>query len=96
MGKYIAKLADDVYIEWSTVVDAPLSYTATRAQAVQAWGGDRVRRADENGTSILDGYPTGDTPEEIVRGNRAGPGETEISVAEIIKAYDNANPAPWT
>lgn len=96
MGKYIAKLADDVYIEWSTVVDAPISYIATRAQAVQAWGGERVRRADANGTSILDSYPAGNTPEEIVRGNRAGPGESEIGVAEIIKAYDNANPAPWT
>jgi hypothetical protein len=95
MGRYVAKLGENAYCEWSTVVDAPLTYIATRADAVRAWGEDRVTRADRNGTSILDGYPAGRTPDEIVRGNRAGPDESELTVAEIIKAYDNADPAEY-
>lgn len=96
MGRYVAKLADDKYCEWSTVVDAPVSYITSRDYAVQSWGEERVARADANGTSIQDGYPAGTTPGEIVSGNRAGENETTISVAEIIAAYDNTNPAPWT
>jgi hypothetical protein len=96
MGRYVAKLADDAYVEWSTVVDAPVSWIHKRDEAVREWGAERVVRADVNGTSILDGYPAGSTPEEIVRQNRAGPDETCISVAEIIDAYDPDDPAPWT
>lgn len=87
MGRYVAKLGDDAYVEWSTVVDAPVSWVEGRAHAVAVWGVHRVDRADRNGTSILDGYPAGRTPEEIVSANRAGPGETTITVEEIITAY---------
>jgi hypothetical protein len=96
MGRYVAKLADDAYVEWSTVVDAPVSWVLSRPRAIGEWGHLRVLRADKNGTSILDDYPAGSTPEEIVRGNRAGPQETEISVDEILRAYDEDNPAAWT
>lgn len=96
MGSYVARLAEDAYVEWSTVVDAPISWVHSREEAVKAWTSQRVERADSNGTSILDGYPAGSTPGEIVEGNRAGPDESEISAAEIIAAYDENNPAPWT
>lgn len=96
MGRYIAKLGDDAYVDWSTVIDAPVSWVYTRAEAVAAWSEDRIARADRNGTSILDGYPAGNTPEEIVAGNRAGEHESEISVDEILDAYKADNPAPWT
>jgi len=96
MGNYVARLADDAYVEWSTIVDAPISWVHSREQAIKAWTPQRVERADRNGTSILDGYPAGSTPDEIVRGNRAGPGESELTVAQIIAAYDENNPAPWT
>lgn len=96
MPRYIAKLADDAYVDWSTVVDAPVSWVLNREQAVKEWTEERVERADRNGTSIRDGYPAGNTPEEIVEGNRAGPGEKALSVEEIIVAYDLENPAPWT
>lgn len=95
MGRYIAKLADDAYCEWSTVVDAPTSWVITREHAVAEWGTSRILRADKNGTSILDDYPAGRTPREIVSGNRAGQNETELTVSEIIAAYDQGNPAPW-
>lgn len=96
MGRYIAKLAEDAYAEWSTVVDAPVSWVVPRDSAVGLWGEDRVERADRNGTSIIDGYPAGETPEEIVRGNRAGPRESELTVAEILVAYNVNTPADWT
>lgn len=96
MGRYVAKLADDRYCEWSTVVDAPVSWIVNREHAVAEWGPTRVERADENGTSILDGYPAGQTPEEIVRGNRAGPKETALTVEQIIDAYKADDPAYWT
>ena len=96
MGRYVAKLGEDKYCEWSSVVDAPVSWVMDRASAVFHMTEERVARADRHGTSILDGYPAGTTPEEIVRGNRAGQNETEMSLAEIIAAYDANNPAPWT
>lgn len=101
MGRYVAKLAEDTYCEWSTVVDAPVSWVVNRAQAVEEWTEERVARADANGTSIQadpwgSTYPAGSTPEEIVRGNRAGEGESTITVEEIIAAYNGDNPAPWT
>jgi hypothetical protein len=95
MGRYVAKLGDDAYCEWSTVVDAPVSWVLTRERAVQEFTSSRVARADRYGTSLLDGYPAGETPDEIVRGNRAGQGETELSVGEIIRDYAEGNPAPW-
>lgn len=96
MGRYVAKLGEDAYVEWSTVVDAPVSWVCPRDKAVQAWTEERVGRADANGTSILDGFPAGTTPEEIAAGNRAGPREATISVEEIIAAYNADDPAPWT
>jgi hypothetical protein len=65
--RYIAKLGEDAYVDWSTVVDAPVSWVLTRAEAVTEWTEARVARADHNGTSILDNYPAGQTPDEIVR-----------------------------
>lgn len=78
------------------MVDAPIGWVANRAHAVEQWTEERIARADQHGTSIVDGYPAGHTPEEIVQGNRAGPGESEITVQEIIAAYDADSPASWT
>jgi hypothetical protein len=96
MGRYIAKLGDDAYVDWSTVVDAPVSFILTREEAVAEWSEERVARADHHGTSIWDGYPAGSTPDEIVRANRAGPNESELTLEQILVAYDAENPAPWT
>lgn len=96
MGRYVAKLAEDTYVEWSTVMDAPVSWVENREGAVSRWTEERVARADNNGTSLLDEYPAGQTPEEIVSGNRAGPEESTLTVDEIIAAYNADNPAPWT
>jgi len=95
MGRYVAKLGEDAYCEWSTVVDAPLSWVMGRDRAVDHWGEDRVSRADHNGTSIIDGYPAGETPEQIVAGNRAGPGESELTVEQILVEYAAGSGDQW-
>lgn len=87
MGMYVAKLADDGYCLWSTVVEAPVTDIVTRDTAVEVWGDERVTRADSNGTSIRDSYPAGQTPEEIVAGNHAGVGGEELTVEEILDTY---------
>lgn len=85
MPRYIAKLADDAYVECSTIVDAPTSWIVTRTEAVRQWTTDRVARADTYGTSLYD-MPA-QTPDQIVAGNRAGDHEEELSAAEILEAY---------
>ena len=88
MGHAVYKLADDRYVEWSSVVDAPVSYLATRAQSVQRWGADRVGRADLNGHSYVDGYEASpSTPEDLICVNRAGPGEERLTLEAILRRY---------
>lgn len=55
MPRYIIKPSqdEDVYVEWSTIVDAPVSRTMTRAEAVAAHSEERIARADESGHSCL-------------------------------------------
>lgn len=55
MPRYIIKPRqdEDVYVEWSTIVDAPASGTMTRDEAVAAHSEDRIARADESGHSWL-------------------------------------------
>lgn len=94
MAKAIVKLADDKYVEWSSVVDAPVSCVMSRkdmreylhetyGMASVAGNLERLDRADEHGTSFHT-----PTPASAVAGfNRAGPNETKLSLEEIIKQY---------
>lgn len=84
MPRYLVKLADDAYVEWSTVVDAPVSSVMTRADVLLD-DPARVMRCDANGHSATWFEPQ--TVEQLVAGNRAGDGETELSVEEIIEQY---------
>lgn len=85
MPKYIAKLAKDAYVDWSEIVDAPVSYVETREDAIRLWGLDRIERADKNGHSMIDADPM--TPEEIIRCNRAGPNEGSLHLKTILNTY---------
>lgn len=87
MPSYLVKLADDEYVEWSTVVDAPLSYICERERAVSRWGEDRVARADEHVTSHTDPDFQADTPERAIAVNRAGDDESELTLAELRERY---------
>ena len=52
MPRFIIKVSPDrdAYVEWSTVVDAPVS-VGNRAAYAAEHGEDRLRRTDEAGTS---------------------------------------------
>ena len=84
MGHGIIKLGEDQYVEWSTIVDAPVSYVTDRETAAVAWGEERVARADEKGTSYLD---IEETAAEYVAFNRAGPNEECLTLEEILKEF---------
>jgi hypothetical protein len=55
MPSYIVKAApdEDLYVEWSTVVDAPIRWGTSDALVLRR---DRKSRADATGTSSFDGF----------------------------------------
>ena len=57
MPRYIMKVSKDpnidLYVEWSSIVDAPVAWG--RAQDL-GLSGERKRRCDQSGTSMYDGY----------------------------------------
>ncbi len=93
MPRYIVKL-QDYYLEWSTVVDAPVTYGMTleefKEYYQQEYGADGMRnlldrllRVEAKGTSSqLD-----DSVESVVSCNRAGKDETSLTVEQIIDFY---------
>ncbi len=102
MPQHIIKLEADGrphYLLWSTFVDAPIFETADRGllrdELVRKWGADRewaidemLVRADANGTS-----ERGETSAEGTIGfNRAGEGETQLTVDQIIDVYIRDRP----
>lgn len=107
MGRYICH-HEGFFFEWSTVVDAPVTYAMPREEFEQFYREEygrsrmdeferRMARATETGTSAH-GY----TLAEVVSGNRAGPDETEATFEQIIKELhdrpeeddDDAAPVP--
>jgi hypothetical protein len=98
MPRYIVKLTDahnrDYYLIWSTIVDAPVTRGMTR-EGLEAYylrkHGDagmrdfefRMERVDLKGTSSMFDADA----EATVSGNRAGPNESCLTVAEIIAKY---------
>lgn len=87
MGRPIVKLPDGRYLEWSEIVDAPVCYSVDREEAVAEWGEDRIARADRWGTSLL--HRT--SVEEMIVANRAGDGESNLTIEEICEAYHPKN-----
>lgn len=94
MPKFIVKLGDDKYCEWSTVVDAPVTpivtldelheyYRQQYGEAGMEGLPARLARVEATGCSAFDRM----TAEELIQGNRAGPREKELTLAEIIESY---------
>lgn len=84
MSKPIVKFGDDMYLEWSSICDAPRTYIMTRAEMVEQCGDEeRVKRADEFGTSLIPPR----SMESLVSFNRAGENEECLSIQEIIERY---------
>ncbi len=102
MPSYIVRLEDKdgtpLYMEWSTVVDAPVTYLMPLQEFRAAYqekygrygragGADdlesRLARVADYGTSAM-GYRNAD---EVLAGNRAGPGESTLTRDEILEEY---------
>lgn len=100
MPTYIIKINDpkdnqDYYLEWSTVVDAPVTYGLSledfKEYYKDRYGRDGMARIDERlvrveqtGTSS---QMPGDNLDEMLVANRAGPDETEIDKEGILERY---------
>lgn len=100
MPRCVAKLAEDTYVEWSTIVDAPVTYTMTREQMLSYLdrkdgersydeNRQRLNRTDLTGTSFHDATSL----KNLISGNRAGEKETRITLEEIIERYHPKNAA---
>ncbi len=93
MGTFIVKL-HDYDVEWSTVVDAPVTFGVKRDEFLayyrEQYGKvgmeelpQRLERVEKYGTSSWDR----ETPEDLFICNRAGPDEKKLTVSEIYRAY---------
>jgi hypothetical protein len=97
MPRYIAKFTDggeSWYLDWSSVVDAPvtcgMSLDEFREYYREEYGPgamdgleERLARVKEKGTSAR----LHDSVESLIRCNRAGAGETRLTMAQIIDHY---------
>jgi hypothetical protein len=100
MPTYIIKLTDekdntDYYMEWSTVVDAPITYGLSLEEFKEYYQtqygtagmrdlGYRMERVEEKGTSAL---PPFDNMDEVLKHNRAGEGETCLDKEGLLERY---------
>lgn len=92
MGRGIVKIKDH-YLEWSTIVDAPVTFGMSLAELEEhiryEYGRsglrdlpERLARVEQYGTSFI-----GTSVEDVLRGNRAGPDEQALTADEIYQAY---------
>jgi hypothetical protein len=91
MPRYICKL-DDLYFEWSTIVDAPITYGMTLEEFAEHYRSEygesgmrdfseRMERVEQKGTSSHSDASV----DELISWNRAGDGEQFLSKAELIE-----------
>lgn len=94
MGTFIIKMRD-YYLEWSTVMDAPVTFGMSLPEFKKyyraeygRWGMEdlegRLERVEEHGSSARLGFHR---PPELFHGNCAGPDESELAKDEIFTAY---------
>ena len=85
---------NDMYLMWSTIVDAPITYGMTFEQLVKYYAKkyehsdedsfrEKMMKIDEDGT----GFQIGTNTNQIGEYNRAGPNESLLSIDEIYKSY---------
>jgi len=93
MGRITIKIKD-YYLEWSTVVDAPITegmkLDAFKEWYKQEYGNSGLEKLNENLKIINEkgiGSRCYDTVDEFISFNRAGPKESCLSKDEIYSAY---------
>lgn len=92
MAELVVRLATDCYVVWSRTVDAPTTTVLGRQTMAQHLrkhhhlppeeAESLLAVADTNGTS-----DAATSVVDVVRSNRAGPGEAALSLEEIIEQY---------
>ena len=92
MAVLIVRLGDNQYVKWSNTVDAPVSCVLGRNELIRELESeDRlalsqaaclVDAADDTGTSD----PAAPL-DALLASNRAGPGESQLSLDEIVRQY---------
>ena len=95
MSRPIVKLAENEYLEWSSIVDAPTSYIVDREKMkkylmskyneTEEKVESRLKRADLYGTSYL--HIHYESVEEFIAANRAGEKEACLTLEEIREKY---------
>jgi hypothetical protein len=103
MPRYIVRLDDGgtaYYLEWSTIVDAPVTSGMTLDQFTTWYGEEygragleelppRLERVNQTGVSRA---WRGSTVDNLIRCNRAGKDETCLTREQIIDHYIRGNP----
>lgn len=82
MARFLVAVSDDEFLEWSTVVDAPVGRLLSRELAVEGYGDAAVERASAHGTSSPNR-----TIESLAGWNRAGPGESHLAWEELVDRF---------
>jgi hypothetical protein len=104
MGRCIIKLTEGErawYLEWSTVVDAPVTYGMSldelRAHVKDRYGSEgiaelpgRLARVEKFGTSMMRDESVVDTAWL----NRAGKGESRLTYRQMVAMYCGGEDAP--
>ena len=90
MARYIIRLKEDKYCEWSTVVDAPISPVLSKRGILQymldVCGNNKADAAERLCRADMDRQGT--TSEDIDGSNRAGDYGASLSLEEIVKKYE--------
>lgn len=102
MSRFLIKLNDgkkDYYLEWSTIVDAPVTYGLSleelKAYIKDEYGNEgmreldqRLKRVEEHNHSLY----TNESLETVIDFNRAGPKEGRLTIKGIIRSYCQNRP----
>jgi hypothetical protein len=97
MGSCLIKIKD-LYFEWSTVVDAPITNGMKLRELVDyiedEYGKQGLREFPERfarviryGHSMVQRYPSPLLLKGFIEGNRAGENETELTADQIYEKY---------
>jgi hypothetical protein len=90
MPRYVCQY-NGRWFEWSTVVDAPVTFGMTREEFIDYYNNEysgrdlesRMERAEQKGTSSM----MDSTLEDLITSNRAGYNENHLTLGEIERIY---------
>jgi hypothetical protein len=91
MGRFVCHY-EGLFFEWSTICDAPVTKAMTREEFEEYYldrygssSKDDMRMRMEIAVNQSTSSMRGDTLEELVSCNRAGPNEERLTFEEVIK-----------